>query len=47
MKFVHLLLLGYCLPAFAELAPDTLTKAEAGDVDAQYATGIYYLKESK
>lgn len=47
MKFVHLLLLGYCLPAFAELTSDTLTKAEAGDVDAQYATGMYYLKENK
>lgn len=47
MKLALFLLLGCCLPAFAELMPETLSKAEAGDAEAQYATGIYYLKENK
>jgi uncharacterized protein len=47
MKLLHLLLLGYCLPAFAELTSETLSEAEAGDAEAQYTTGMYYLKENK
>lgn len=47
LKPLGVFVLIFCLPAIAEIPKETITKAEAGDAQAQYEVGFYYYKDEK